>query len=303
MKSASSVDTKFKKIDDMFEKIQAKNKVELENAMIKPVHDKYPLAQNGIVGLIAPPGSGKSFTYLKLSAQQEQLFDDPFFELIVICSTSNKFDKTVEAYKDCIQKSKLIALKDSDLLSWLNKYMRRILKYNAIMKFIMSDFKDESEEIERLLYKHRLKTNGKQTDKQKNEMIKYLASKLSSYGWRTYPHRCLLILDDFASHPLVRSKETEMSRLLKKLRHFNINVMICVQTAKSLSKDIKRICTDFILFPGLSETDFMELMKESMAGKFDRKELWNQYHALTNQHDSFRIHIYANKVVIVKALK
>jgi hypothetical protein len=167
----------------------------------------------------------------------------------------------------------------------------------------MSDFKDESEEIERLLYKHRLKTNGKQTDKQKNEMIKYLASKLSSYGWRTYPHRCLLILDDFASHPLVRSKETEMSRLLKKLRHFNINVMICVQTAKSLSKDIKRICTDFILFPGISETDFMDLMKESMAGKFDRKELWNQYHALTNQHDSFRIHIYANKVVIVKALK
>ena len=155
MKSDSSVDTKFKKIDDMFEKIQAKNKVELENAMIKPVHDKYPLAQNGIVGLIAPPGSGKSFTYLKLSAQHEQLFDDPFFELIVICSTSNKFDKTVEAYKDCIQKSKLIALKDSDLLSWLNKYMRRILKYNAIMKFIMSDFKDESEEIERLLYKHK----------------------------------------------------------------------------------------------------------------------------------------------------
>ena len=134
-------------------------------------------------------------------------------------------------------------------------------------------------------------------------MIKYIANKLSKYGWRTFPHRCLLILDDFASHPLVRSKETEMSRLLKKLRHFNINVMICVQTSKSISKDIKRICTDFILFPGLSETDFIDLMKESMAGKFDRKELWNQYHALTNQHDSFRIHIYANKVIIVRSLK
>ena len=297
-----NIDEKFKKIDEMFEKVQSKNKVELDNAMIKPVHDKFLLAQNGIVGLIVPPGSGKSFTYLKLAAQQEQLFENPFFELIVICSTSNKFDKTVEAYKDCIQKSKMVALKDSDLLSWLNKYMRRILKYNAIMKFIRSDLKDESEEIERLLYKHRFKVNGKQNEKQKYDMVKYLANKLSSYGWKTYPHRCLLILDDFASHPLVRSKETEMSRLLKKLRHFNINVMICVQTAKSLSKDIKRICTDFILFPGLSETDFMDLMKESMAGKFDRKELWNQYHALTNQHDSFRIHIYANKVVIVKSL-
>ena len=297
------IEEKFKKIDELFEKIQTKNKFDLENAMIKPVHEKFPLAQNGIVGLIAPPGSGKSFTYLKLAAQQEQLFNEPFFELIVICSTSNKFDKTVEAYKDVIQKSKLVALKDSDLLLWLNKYMRRILKYNAMMKFIQSDFKDENEEMTRILNKHRFKQNGKQTEKQKYEMIKYIANKLSKYGWRTFPHRCLLILDDFASHPLVRSKETEMSRLLKKLRHFNINVMICVQTSKSISKDIKRICTDFILFPGLSETDFIDLMKESMAGKFDRKELWNQYHALTNQHDSFRIHIYANKVVIIKSLK
>ena len=297
------IEERFKKIDELFEKIQSKNKVELENAMIKPVHDKYPLAQNGIVGLIAPPGSGKSFTYLKLAAQQEQLFNEPFFELIVICSTSNKFDKTVEAYKDVIKKSKIVALKDSDLLAWLNKYMRRILKYNAIMKYIQSDFKDENEEMTRILNKHRFKQNGKQTEKQKYEMVKYIANKLSKYGWKTFPHRCLLILDDFASHPLVRSKDTEMSRLLKKLRHFNINVMICVQTSKSISKDIKRICTDFILFPGLSETDFIDLMKESMAGKFDRKELWNQYHALTNQHDSFRIHIYANKVIIVRSLK
>ena len=297
------IEERFKKIDELFEKIQSKNKVELENAMIKPVHDKYPLAQNGIVGLIAPPGSGKSFTYLKLAAQQEQLFNEPFFELIVICSTSNKFDKTVEAYKDVIQKSKIVALKDSDLLSWLNKYMRRILKYNAIIKYIQSDFKDENEEMTRILNKHRFKTNGRMTEKQKYDMVKYIANKLSKYGWKTFPHRCLLILDDFASHPLVRSKETEMSRLLKKLRHFNINVMICVQTSKSISKDIKRICTDFILFPGLSETDFIDLMKESMAGKFDRKELWNQYHALTNQHDSFRIHIYANKVIIVRSLK
>ena len=297
------IEEKFKKIDELFEKIQTKNKFDLENAMIKPVHEKYPLAQNGIVGLIAPPGSGKSFTYLKLAAQQEQLFNEPFFELIVICSTSNKFDKTVEAYKDVIKKSKIVALKDSDLLAWLNKYMRRILKYNAIMKYIQSDFKDENEEMTRILNKHRFKQNGKQTEKQKYDMVKYIANKLSKYGWRTFPHRCLLILDDFASHPLVRSKETEMSRLLKKLRHFNINVMICVQTSKSISKDIKRICTDFILFPGLSETDFIDLMKESMAGKFDRKELWNQYHALTNQHDSFRIHIYANKVIIVRSLK
>jgi hypothetical protein len=295
------IEEKFKKIDELFEKIQTKNKFDLENAMIKPVHEKYPLAQNGIVGLIAPPGSGKSFTYLKLAAQQEQLFNEPFFELIVICSTSNKFDKTVEAYKDVIQKSKLVALKDSDLLSWLNKYMRRILKYNAMMKFIQSDFKDENEEMTRILNKHRFKTNGKQTEKQKYEMIKYIANKLSKYGWRTFPHRCLLILDDFASHPLVRSKETEMSRLLKKLRHFNINVILCVQTTRSLPRDIKRILSDCILFPGISKDDFYDLIKEGPFGNWDADECYSTYKSLTNKHDRMVFHISANRIIMHKS--
>ena len=289
------LDREFEEIDKSFDKIMKEQKQELENAKIKPIHDKLPFAQNGITGLIAPPGSGKTFTYLKLICQQEVLDKDPFFELVVICSTSSKFDKTVESFKEAIRKSKLVCVKDSDLLSWLNKYMRRILKYNSIINFINSGLKEKNEEIERIEMKHRFKN--------KNKEIEYLGKKLNKYNWKTYPHRCLLIFDDFASHPLIRSKETEMSRLLKKLRHFNINVMICVQTAKSLSKDIKRICTDFILFPGISEDDFMELMKESMAGKFNRKELWNEYHKMTNQHDSFRIHVYANKVLIVRSLE
>ena len=297
----ASLSSKFKEIDDFFEKVQKENKRDLDSAAIKPIHNQFPLTQNGIVGLIAPPGSGKTFTYLKLAAQQEKLFDEPFFELIVICSTSNRFDKTVNAFKDCITKSKVVAVKDSDLLDWLNKYMRRMLKYNSLMKFIDNGCQNGDDETERLLKKHRLKTLDRQTQKQKFEMIKYIANKLEKYGWRTFPHRCLLILDDFASHPLVRSKETEMSRLLKKLRHFNINVMICVQTAKSLSKDIKRICTDFILFPGISEDDFCDLLKESMAGKFDRKALWKSYRTLTNIHDQMRIHIYGGKVIIVRA--
>ena len=289
------LDREFEEIDKSFDKIMKEQKQELENAKIKPIHDKLPFAQNGITGLIAPPGSGKTFTYLKLICQQEVLDKDPFFELVVICSTSSKFDKTVESFKEAIKKSKLVCVKDSDLLVWLNKYMRRILKYNSIINFINSGLKEKNEEIERIEMKHRFKN--------KNKEIEYLGKKLNKYNWKTYPHRCLLIFDDFASHPLIRSKETEMSRLLKKLRHFNINVMICVQTAKSLSKDIKRICTDFILFPGISEDDFMELMKESMAGKFNRKELWNEYHKMTNQHDSFRIHVYANKVLIVRSLE
>ena len=286
----AKIEKAFREIDESFRKIGEKNKKELDAALIKPIHEKYPYAQNGICAMIASMGSGKSYNYLKSICQQEVLFDDPFYELVVICSTSAKFDKTVETYKPLIKKSKLVCVQDSDLLNWLNKYMRRILKYNAIIDFVNSGCKEPNEEMQRSFNKYRLIKLDKQ--------IKYISEKLSKYQWKTYPHRCLLVLDDFANHPLLRSKETEMCRLLKKLRHFNINVIICVQTVKSIPKDIKRTLSDIILFPGIGEEDFMDLMKESPAGMFDKKNLWAEYTRLSDPQALFAIHVKARKVVI-----
>lgn len=293
-RSNSNIEQNFNEIDKMFDKIGQKNKKELDAALIKLIHDKYPFAQNGICCMIASMGSGKSYNYLKNIAKQEVLFDQPFYELVVICSTSAKFDKTVETYKSCITKSKLVNVKDTDLLDWLNKYMRRILKYNSIIAYVNSDCKQENEEITRLFEKHRLI----KTDKK----LKYISEKLVKYGWATYPHRCLLVLDDFASHPLIRSKETEMCRILNKLRHFNINVIVCVQTVKSIPKDIKRTLSDIVLFSGIGEEDFMNLVKESPASVFDRKKLWDEYKKLNNPQDMFTIHIKAKKIVVTQAL-
>ncbi len=285
-----NIDKAFQEIEKNFQKISEKNKKELEAALIKPIHDKYLFAQNGICAMIASMGSGKSYNYLKSIAKQEVLFNEPFYELVCICSTSAKFDKTVETYKTLIKKSKLVYVKDSDLLFWLNKYMRRILKYNSIINYVNNGFKNANEEIERLFTKHRLI--------KKDKIIKYISDKLIKYEWSTHPHRCLLVLDDFANHPLLRSKETEMCRLLKKLRHFNINVIICVQTVKSIPKDIKRTLSDIILFPGIGEDDFMELIKESPASMFDKKKLWNEYKKITDPHATFAIHVKAQKIVI-----
>lgn len=293
-RSNSKIEESFDEIEKMFSKIGQQNKKELEAALIKPIHEKYPFAQNGICAMIASMGSGKSYNYLKNIAKQEVLFENPFYELVVICSTSAKFDKTVETYKSCITKSKLVHVKDSDLLDWLNKYMRRILKYNSIVAYVNSDCKEENEEITRIFEKHRLTKMEKK--------LKYISEKLVKYGWATYPHRCLLVLDDFASHPLIRSKETEMCRLLKKLRHFNINVIICVQTVKSIPKDIKRTLSDIVLFAGIGEEDFMNLVKESPASVFDRKKIWEEYKKLTNPQSMFAIHVKAKKIVITQPL-
>ena len=115
------IDRKFAEIDEAFDKLSKINEEVLRNAQIRPIHDKFPYAQNGI-SAIAPMGSGKSYLYCKLAARQEVLFMsaanvyEPFFELIVICSTSNKFDETVNTFKTAIKNSKLVAVKDSDLL-------------------------------------------------------------------------------------------------------------------------------------------------------------------------------------------
>ena len=296
MAAATRIDKAFEDIEESFRKIAEENKAELDAALIKPIHDKYPYAQNGICAMIASMGSGKSYNYLKAIAKQEVLDpSQPFYELVVICSTSAKFDKTVETYKQLIKRSKLVCVKDSDLLGWLNKYMRRILKYNAIISYVNSGCKEPNEELSRCFTKHRLDIKTKNI---RDKQIKYISEKLVKYGWKTYPHRCLLVLDDFANHPLLRSKETEMCRLLKKLRHFNINVIICVQTVKSIPKDIKRTLSDMILFPGIGEDDFMELMKESPAGMFDKKSLWSEYKRVTDPQAMFAIHIKARKVIV-----
>ena len=287
---SNDIDKALDKIDEEFDKLSKRNKKQLEAAVIKPIHDRFPLAQNGIAALIASMGKGKSYSYLKLAAKQEALNTEPFFELIAICSTSSKFDKTVNTFKEAIKKSKVVAVKDSDLLEWLTQYIQRMKLYNIIMEFVMNGMKNPSDEMQAIIKEHRLKNQEK--------LIKYISQTLTELGWRTYPHRCLLILDDFASHPLLRSKESELSRLLKKLRHFNINVIICVQTTKSIPKDIKRTLSDVILFTGISEEDYTTLMKELNVGWLDTKKLWQTYKSITDDHATLSIHIAAKKVVL-----
>ena len=303
--SDEEIETNFRKIEQQFDKISRRNQEELGYAQLKPIDKKFAYAQNGITAMIAPVGSGKSYNYLKLMAKQEQIFNEPFFELIAICSTSNKFDKTVQTFKETIKKSKIVPVKDTDLLEYLNEYMHRIFIYNTIMKFVMdglpwSKLADKYPDLLELLQKH-VGIYTFSNNKSIVKGLKWIAGVLAEYQWKTYPHRMLLILDDFASHPLLRSKETEMSRLLKKLRHFNINVIICVQTVKSIPKDIKRGLSDLILFPGIGETDFKDLLKEINCNFIDYDTLWNTYRQIDNRHTTIALHLNARRIIITPA--
>ncbi len=289
----NKIDEAFKKVDEEFRK---KGRDEyLAHSVIKPFHEKFPLAKNGICAMIAPMGAGKSYTYTKLMCQQECIGDKPLFEQIVICSTSASFDATVKTFKPLIKKSQVMVVEDDHLLEFLNRYMKKLLKFNAMYRYIDSKCKDIDEEMERLMGKHGLRTPKK--------AMEYIMKKLAKYQWSEFPHRMLLILDDFASHPLLKRKEEPLSRLLKKLRHYHINVIICVQTVKSIPKDLKRVLADCYLFPGISEFDFKDLMKEGPFGAFNGDQIHHAYRALKNDHDLFAIHIKAKRVIITPAAK
>lgn len=290
------IDSKFKEIDELMEKNNKLNKFLLDNAKIEPIHEKYLWSSNGIYIDIAVPGSGKSYLKMKMIMQQESIFDQPYYELAVYCSTSNGFDETVLTHKDSIKKTKLVFVKDTQLLDWLNRYLRRMLKYNSMMKYLMSDFKETTDEMSRIIEKHRLKPNSPKA-KDKMAVLKFLHRKLCDYGWSTYPHRCFLVLDDFASHPLVRSKESEMSRLLKKLRHHNITVAIIAQTSASIPREIKRMATDLVLFKGINQDDFMDLFKV-IPSTWNAKHVWEKYKTFKNQKDKMILHLVANKIIV-----
>ena len=131
------------------------------------------------------------------------------------------------------------------------------------------------------------------------KMIKFTSNKLTEIGWKTHPSRLLLILEDFSSHPLLKRKETDLSRFLKKLRHFNINVIICVQTTKSIPKDLKRNLNDVVLFPRINEEDFKYLVKESSTGSLGSPDkLWDEYQKIRDPQTMISYHITANRIVV-----
>ena len=65
--------------------------------------------------------------------------------------------------------------------------------------------------------------------------------------------------------------------MFKKLRHFNINVIIIVQTVKSIPKDLKRNLNDYAIFPELSKIDLYDLIKISSLNCFELDQLFSEY--------------------------
>ena len=274
-------------VNEILEKVRKKNNKELSMALIKPLTKDYPFCSNGIYLFSGSMGAGKSYEIMRHILISERLFDEPYYSLIAFCSTSGGLDKTVQTFLPKI-KTPIAFIPDTSLMPFLRQHIKIKKKYYAIIQFLNSNLKKPNSEMERIITKHGLK--------KKEDILKYIAQKLLKYGTDRYPANLLLILDDFASHPLLQQKESELNRILTKTRHYNITCIIAVQTVKFIIKNLKRMLTDAVVWKGLSYDDWVGFMRE-LSHSFDADILWNQYHQLKDSHSRLELHMIANKYI------
>lgn len=311
--------------------IAKRNKDSLNSALIVPFSEQWQFCVNGLYLLLATAGCGKSRFIIKHILMSERLFNEPYYSLICYCSTSGELDKTVSTYINSkIIKTPLVEVSDDKLLSFLERHLKRKKKYYAMIEYIQSDYKTINKTLKHSIDKHNLKylikcrkkridpairdqypcySTGAVFDNSidtgfiekinKPKLCAWILSKMKYYNVSKPICPLLVVLDDFAGHKLIERKETPLARMMTKCRHYSCSFIIAVQTAKYVIKNIRRQATDIVVWAGLSEEDFYELMKE-IQFSYNKDELWNEYKALKSQKDHLILNVKAHSYHFVR---
>jgi hypothetical protein len=267
-----------------------KNSKEIEEALIKPISPEWPFSTNGIYFFIGKMGSGKSYYIWKHIYTTEQIFKRPYYNEIIYSSTSGKMDETTNAMLQGV-KTKIVHVKEKNLIEYLGKHLKRKTKYYSICKHVLSKFKKTDEKMEQLIEKHGLDDI--------EDRIEYVSEKFAKYGTSEYPLRTLLVLDDFAASPVIKAVDSPICRWLTKTRHYHLTCIIAAQTWRFIILNLKRMATDCAIYAHFSDEDFLKILKQTPNNCKIGPTL-TEYRELTGAHDHFVMNITASKYDFVR---
>jgi hypothetical protein len=312
------------KVEHKIEEIANKNQSFLDSGKIVPLSEEWPFSTNGLYLLIASQGCGKSRFIIKHILMADTINDgNPYYSLICYCSTSGEMDRTVQSYLESgIIKTPLIQVPDTELLDFLNKHLHRKKKYYSMIEYLQR--KVITPTLQHSIDKHSLKvtvpkrsslkplvTRRQYSERQlpdhlisvmeennieyveivnKPKLINYITQKIMQYDVHRTILPLLVVLDDFASHKLIERRETPLCKLMTKCRHNHCTFMIAVQTAKHVNKTIRRMATDIVLWQGVSEEDFDDVMKE-ISYAYPKEEIWDVYRILPSQYSYLQLNV------------
>ena len=214
----------------------------------------------------------------------------------------------------------LVEVSDDNLMAFLARHLKRKQKYYAMIEYIRSKFKTINKTLRHSIDKHKfiVKVRCKGSDIRdgryvplrdrgdivpayatgtvvnneidtntiekinKPKLLAWIAMKMRRYNVNRSIVPLLVVLDDFAGHKLIERKETPLAKMMTKCRHYSCTFIIAVQTPKYVIKNIRRQATDIVVWAGLNEEDFFELMKE-IQFSYNKDALWAEYRGLGDQ--------------------
>jgi len=279
----------FNEVDSIMTRQIKKNQDVINNSKIEPLTDTYRFSTNGIYFLCAHMGGGKTYFMMKHIMITERLFKQPYYDTIIFTSTSGTFDKTVSSMENQIQ-TPINYVSDVELMPFLEKHLKNKMKFYAVMEFINSEGEEINEIMEHILNKYKLFriVAGRKVYDFKR-IIHYVQAKMFKYNFHYYPSNTLLILDDFAGHDLIKKVDSPLSKIMTKVRHYHLTVIIAAQTWRFINLNLKRLCSDLIIGSGFSMEDFQKMITQTPSSG-NWKELWEQYKRLPSKHSKMIIH-------------
>ena len=285
----------FKEVDGIMTKQIKKNQDVINNSKIEPLDDSYEYSTNGIYFLNAKMGGGKTYWIMKHILITERLFKQPYYDTIIFTSTSGTLDKTVSSMEHQVQ-TPINYVSDTELMPYLTKHLKNKMKFYAVMEFINSDGEEINELMKHILEKYKLFKyyRGKKVWDIKR-IIQYCKAKMTKYNFHNYPSNTLLILDDFAGHDLIKKVDSPLAKIMTKVRHYHLTVIIACQTWRFINLNLKRLCSDIIIGVGFSMEDFQKMIQQTPSGQ-NWKELWEQYKSLPTKHSKLIIHCITNDI-------